>query len=66
MFRYTRPGLSDTELNHLNHALAAESLKDGFAFVTSTTLKGLTTLRFCTINPRTTFDDIQQTIARLE
>ncbi|MGH7601468.1 MAG: pyridoxal phosphate-dependent decarboxylase family protein, partial [bacterium] len=66
VFRYIRPGLSDTELNHLNHAIAAASLNDGFAFVTSTTLRGLTALRFCTINPRTTFDDIRQTIARLE
>lgn len=66
VFRYIRPGLSDIKLNRLNHALAAESLKDGFVFVTSTMLRGLTALRFCTINPRTTFDDIQQTIARLE
>jgi glutamate/tyrosine decarboxylase-like PLP-dependent enzyme len=66
VFRYVRPGLSGAELNDFNQALAAESLKDGFALVTSTTLKGLAVLRFCTINPRTTFDDIQQTIARLE
>jgi glutamate/tyrosine decarboxylase-like PLP-dependent enzyme len=41
-------------------------LKDGFAFLTSTTLKGLTALRLCTINPRTTEEDIIQTIDRLE
>jgi aromatic-L-amino-acid decarboxylase len=41
-------------------------LRDGFAFLTSTTLKGVTALRLCTINPRTTKDDIVQTIDRLE
>jgi aromatic-L-amino-acid/L-tryptophan decarboxylase len=41
-------------------------LRDGFAFLTSTTLKGLTALRLCTINPRTTEQDIIETIDRLE
>jgi glutamate/tyrosine decarboxylase-like PLP-dependent enzyme len=41
-------------------------LQDGFAFLTSTTLKGITALRLCTINPRTTEEDIIQTIDRLE
>jgi aromatic-L-amino-acid/L-tryptophan decarboxylase len=41
-------------------------LRDGFAFLTSTTLKGATALRLCTINPRTTKDDIIQTIDLLE
>ena len=41
-------------------------LRDGFAFLTSTTLKGKTALRLCTINPRTTEQDIIQTIDRLE
>ena len=41
-------------------------LRDGFAFLTSTTLKGVTALRLCTINPRTTEQDIVQTIDRLE
>jgi glutamate/tyrosine decarboxylase-like PLP-dependent enzyme len=41
-------------------------LRDGFAFLTSTTLKGITALRLCTINPRTTEQDIIQTIDRLE
>src|SRR2546423_14794167 len=41
-------------------------LQDGFAFLTSTTLRGVTALRLCTINPRTTEEDIIQTIDRLE
>ena len=41
-------------------------MADGFAMLTSTILRGRTVLRLCTINPRTTADDIRETIARLE
>jgi aromatic-L-amino-acid decarboxylase len=37
-------------------------LAEGFALATSTVLKGRTVLRFCAINPRTTEDDISQTL----
>jgi aromatic-L-amino-acid/L-tryptophan decarboxylase len=57
-----RFGTSD----ELQTKLVERMLKDGFAFLTSTTLKGKTALRLCTINPRTTEEDIIQTIARLE
>jgi glutamate/tyrosine decarboxylase-like PLP-dependent enzyme len=50
----------------LQTRLVEQMLADGFAFLTSTTLKGVTALRLCTINPRTTEDDIVQTIDRLE
>ena len=50
----------------LQTKLVEEMLRDGFAFLTSTTLKGRTALRLCTINPRTTEQDIVQTIDRLE
>jgi len=57
-----RFGTDDT----LQTKLVERMLQDGFAFLTSTTLKGKTALRLCTINPRTTEDDIVQTIDRLE
>jgi aromatic-L-amino-acid decarboxylase len=41
-------------------------LRDGYAFLTSTTLRGRTALRFCTINPRSTEADILGTIERIE
>ena len=50
----------------LQTKLVDSMLQDGFAFLTSTTLKGVTALRLCTINPRTTEEDIIQTIDRLE
>ena len=52
--------------DELQTRLVERMLKEGFAFLTSTTLKGRTALRLCTINPRTTEDDIIQTIDRLE
>jgi aromatic-L-amino-acid/L-tryptophan decarboxylase len=50
----------------LQTKLVDAMLRDGFAFLTSTTLRGVTALRLCTINPRTTEQDIVQTIDRLE
>lgn len=52
--------------DELQTRLVEMMLRDGFAFLTSTTLKGITALRLCTINPRTTEEDIIQTIDRLE
>jgi glutamate/tyrosine decarboxylase-like PLP-dependent enzyme len=50
----------------LQTALVEQMLQDGFAFLTSTTLRGQTVLRLCTINPRTTQSDIVSTIDRLQ
>ena len=50
----------------VTHAERAKALSDsGYAVVTSTTLKGRSVLRLCTINPLTTEDDLEETIRRL-
>jgi glutamate/tyrosine decarboxylase-like PLP-dependent enzyme len=41
-------------------------MRDGYALLTSTTLRGVASLRLCTINPRTTEQDIVETIERLD
>jgi aromatic-L-amino-acid/L-tryptophan decarboxylase len=41
-------------------------MRDGYALLTSTTLRGVASLRLCTINPRTTEQDIAETINRLD
>jgi aromatic-L-amino-acid/L-tryptophan decarboxylase len=41
-------------------------MRDGYALLTSTTLRGVASLRLCTINPRTTEQDIGETINRLD
>ena len=50
----------------LNSRLAAALKESGYAFLSTTTLRGRTALRLCTINPRTTEADVLGTIARLE
>jgi glutamate/tyrosine decarboxylase-like PLP-dependent enzyme len=46
-------------------ALVEAMLEDGFALCTSTTLRGRTVLRMCTINPRTTEEDVLRTLERI-
>ncbi len=64
-FRFAPPGWSDQQLDRLNRALVEEMIADGRAMLSSTVLRGRTVLRLCTINPRTTDEDIRLTIARL-
>ena len=49
----------------LNRAIAARMQEEGFALVLSTELRGQTVLRLCTINPRTSEEDIAKTAAAL-
>ena len=65
-FRCVPGGMSESDINHLNQSLVAASLEDGFAMVTSTVLRGTTALRMCCINPRTTREDIEATLERLD
>ena len=53
------------KIDALNRAVAARMQAEGFALVLSTELRGQTVLRLCTINPRTTEDDIRKTIDAL-
>jgi glutamate/tyrosine decarboxylase-like PLP-dependent enzyme len=52
-------------LDALNRAIAAYMQEEGFALVLSTGLRGQTVLRLCTINPRTSEEDIAKTVAEL-
>jgi glutamate/tyrosine decarboxylase-like PLP-dependent enzyme len=47
-------------------ALIDRLRETGFALLTSTRVGGRNALRLCTINPRTTFEDVRGTIERLE
>lgn len=58
---FTRLGWSPEE----HAARAAGIAADGYAALTSTTLRGVPALRLCTINPRTTEADIAGTLERL-
>ncbi|WP_108651424.1 pyridoxal phosphate-dependent decarboxylase family protein [Dongshaea marina] len=65
-FRARPEGYSEKELDAHNQALVEAILEDGYAMIVSTKLRGKTVLRLCTINPRTSVDDLLQTIERLE
>ena len=65
-FRCVPEGMTIDEVNHLNRRLVGEMIADGYAMMSSTTLRGRTVLRMCTINPRTTEADVQETIRRLD
>jgi aromatic-L-amino-acid/L-tryptophan decarboxylase len=59
---FARRGADESFYARLHDAM----LKDGFALATSTVLNGKTVLRLCTINPRTTEEDIERTIDWLD
>jgi len=64
-FRCAPPELDEQEVDQLNRDLVNDMIVDGTAMISSTVLRGQTVLRMCTMNPRATDDDIEQTIARL-
>jgi hypothetical protein len=41
-------------------------VRDGYAAPSTTVVGGRVVLRLCTINPRTTFEEIEETIRRME
>jgi glutamate/tyrosine decarboxylase-like PLP-dependent enzyme len=59
---FRRDGLDDDAQTQLSAAM----VEDGFAAPSTTVVTGRVVLRFCTINPRTTFDDVEATIDRME
>ena len=65
-FRWAPPGLDEREADEITRGLAEASLVDGWAFVSSTVLRGRPALRLCTLNPRTTDEEIDQVVERLE
>jgi len=65
-FRFIPKGASEQEIDGINQRIVDETFKEAFATVTSTKLRNRRVLRLCTINPRTTEDDLRQTISRLE
>lgn len=64
-FRYAAPGLDDGETDALQGRIVEKMLADGYAIATSTVLNDRPVLRFCTINPRTTDEEISETVRRL-
>jgi glutamate/tyrosine decarboxylase-like PLP-dependent enzyme len=64
-FRFSPPGLSIAAVDALQGRIVESMLADGYALATSTVLAGRPVLRFCTINPRTTDEEIRETVRRM-
>jgi aromatic-L-amino-acid decarboxylase len=65
-FRYAPQGVPFDSIDRLNHGLVAAVIQDGYAMLSSTVLRGMTVLRMCCINPRTTEQDVVETLERLD
>ncbi|MDB5032889.1 MAG: PLP-dependent enzyme glutamate decarboxylase [Chlorobi bacterium] len=65
-FRFTPDNRAERELDEINRRIAGECVAGRHAMLSTTVLRGRTVLRLCTINPRTSDDDILGTIERLE
>jgi aromatic-L-amino-acid decarboxylase len=61
-----RRSIAERDSDSFHLAMVQAMLEDGFATLTSTNLHGRVVLRLCTINPRTTAEDLARTIDRLE
>jgi glutamate/tyrosine decarboxylase-like PLP-dependent enzyme len=64
-FRHVPPGWPPEHCDAWNRTLATRLADDGFAFCSTTVLRGRTVLRLCPLNPRTTEADVYQTLDRL-
>lgn len=65
-FRCVPDGWAEEEVDALNRRLAPAISEEGETFLTKTTLNGRPVLRLCPINPRTTEEDLRDTINRLD
>ncbi len=67
-FRYHPIGkyLSEEELDHINQNISKKIVEAGEALLVTTVLQGQITLRMCLINPRTTIEDIKNTLIQCE
>jgi aromatic-L-amino-acid decarboxylase len=65
-FCYADGSRSPEELEAANRRIADAMLVDELATLSSTVLGGRTALRLCTVNPRTTREDVEAALARVE
>ena len=59
-------GLKEEEVDEVNRRILARVFWDGRAFMSSTMLRGKFSLRFCILNPTTTWDDVRETLEAIE
>jgi glutamate/tyrosine decarboxylase-like PLP-dependent enzyme len=65
-FSHTKWENEQCRLEKLHHRLVQELIADGTAFFSTTSLGGHSVMRMCTINPRTSRDDIEVSLYKLD
>ncbi len=65
-FRFAPSGWTEERTSAVNREIGLKFSHSGHGFVVSTILKGRTVLRMCTINPRSTEEDVRETLAALD
>jgi glutamate/tyrosine decarboxylase-like PLP-dependent enzyme len=65
-FRYNPVGMDNATADDVNRRIARALTEDGYAAVLTTQLGGRVVVRMCTLNPRTSDEDICQTVRRLD
>nr|WP_299343274.1 aminotransferase class V-fold PLP-dependent enzyme [Allomuricauda sp.] len=63
-FNSIRIELSEEELDEINQYISAKVVASREALLVTTILQGQVVLRMCLINPRTTFEDVKDTLAQ--
>ena len=61
-FRFNPGGQDEAALEELNRQVLARVFWDEFAFLSSTSLKGVFALRLCILNHTTTWEDVRRTL----
>jgi glutamate/tyrosine decarboxylase-like PLP-dependent enzyme len=64
-FRFAPPGMDDAAIDALQGRMVEAMMEEGYAIATSTVLRGRPALRLCTINPRTSDEEMVETVNRL-
>ncbi|HEY7769311.1 pyridoxal phosphate-dependent decarboxylase family protein [Longimicrobium sp.] len=65
-FRHRPNGIDGAEADDLQRRIATGLAADGYALLSTTELRGRTVLRLCTINPRTTDEEMRRTVRTLD
>ena len=65
-FRYLGGAGDGAASDDLQRRITAGLAASGYAMLSTTELRGRTVLRLCTINPRTTEDEVRETVRRME
>ncbi|MBA4494513.1 pyridoxal phosphate-dependent decarboxylase family protein [Paenactinomyces guangxiensis] len=65
-FRFVPDSMDEVTIDKLQQQIVNRMIQEGFAMISTTVLRGRTVLRLCTINPRTTKEDIRNTIQKME